>query len=71
MTVKMIKHVMADGRQVDNVDGFLIPTSGNHIAVYRIIQKIYMESIEATGDTIITSRGNGCNEIAGIIKQIH
>ena len=33
----MIKHVLADGREVDSIEGLLIPTTGPTAAVYRII----------------------------------
>lgn len=33
----MIKHVLADGTEVDSIEGMLIPTTGPTAAVYRII----------------------------------
>lgn len=33
----MVKHVLADGREVESVEGILIPPSGPTAAVYRII----------------------------------
>lgn len=35
--VSMIKHIMADGREVDSVEGFIIPTTGAAAAVYKIV----------------------------------
>ncbi len=31
-----IKHVLADGRKIDSIDGFVIPETGPTAAVYRI-----------------------------------
>ena len=33
----MVKHVLSDGREVESVEGILIPPSGPTAAVYRII----------------------------------
>ncbi len=33
----MIKHVMADGRELDSIEGIVIPTTGPTAAVYQII----------------------------------
>lgn len=32
----MIRHILADGREVESVEGFVIPTTGSTAAVYRI-----------------------------------
>ena len=55
----MIKHVLADGRVVDSVEGFLIPPTGPTAAVYRIIadfaknhpQKRKKKEMEINADT--------------------
>jgi hypothetical protein len=33
----MIRHIMADGREIDSVEGLIIPTTGAAAAVYRIV----------------------------------
>lgn len=33
----MVKHVLADGREVDSIEGFVIPTTGETAAVYHIV----------------------------------
>lgn len=32
----MVKHILADGREVESIDGKVIPTTGPTEAVYRI-----------------------------------
>lgn len=41
---KMVKHVLADGRRIDSVDGFVIPSIGRSEAVYRIVRRVHAES---------------------------
>ena len=33
----MITHILSDGREVDSIEGFVIPPTGATEAVYRII----------------------------------
>ena len=33
----MVKHILADGREVDSIEGFVIPTTGQVAAVYHIV----------------------------------
>ena len=33
----MIRHILADGREVQNIEGLVVPTTGATAAVYRII----------------------------------
>ena len=40
----MVKHVLADGRQIDSVDGYAIPSTGRSEAVYRIVKRVHAES---------------------------
>lgn len=40
----MVKHVLADGRRVDSVDGYVIPSIGRSEAVYRIVKRVHAES---------------------------
>lgn len=32
----MIKHILSDGRELESVEGFVIPSTGPTAAVYRI-----------------------------------
>lgn len=32
-----IRHVLADGREVESVDGIIVPTTGATAAVYKIV----------------------------------
>lgn len=32
----MVRHILADGREVDSIEGFIVPTTGATAAVYRI-----------------------------------
>lgn len=40
----MVKHVLADGRQIESVDGYVIPSIGRSEVVYRIIKRVHAES---------------------------
>lgn len=40
----MVKHVLADGRRIDSMDGFIIPSTGRSEVVYRIIKRVHAES---------------------------
>ena len=49
----MIRHILADGREVESIEGMVIPTTGPTAAVYRIVsdyaknrQKITQQSKE-------------------------
>lgn len=33
----MVKHILADGREVDSIEGFVIPPTGATEVVYRIV----------------------------------
>ena len=33
----MIRHILSDGREVESIEGFVIPTTGVTAAVYQII----------------------------------
>lgn len=33
----MIRHILSDGREVESIEGFVIPTTGPTAAVYNII----------------------------------
>lgn len=35
----MIIHVLADGREVDSIEGMVVPTTGSTAAVYRIVSE--------------------------------
>ena len=40
----MVKHVLADGRRIESVDGYVIPSIGRSEVVYRIIKRVHAES---------------------------
>lgn len=40
----MVKHVLADGRRIESVDGYVIPSMGRSEVVYRIIKRVHAES---------------------------
>ena len=44
----MIRHVLADGREVESVEGLVIPTTGATAAVYKIVADVVMNRLEAT-----------------------
>lgn len=35
----MIRHILADGREVESIEGFVIPNTGPTAAVYRIVEQ--------------------------------
>ena len=35
----MIRHILADGREVESIEGFVIPPTGPTAAVYRIVEQ--------------------------------
>lgn len=43
----MIKHVLADGRVVDSIEGFVVPCTGATEVVYRIVTDFYRNHPEA------------------------
>ena len=36
----MIRHILADGREVDSIEGHVVPTSGSTASVYKLILDI-------------------------------
>lgn len=40
----MVKHVLADGRRIESVDGYVIPSIGRSEVVYRIVKRVHAES---------------------------
>lgn len=36
----MVRHILADGREVDSIEGFVIPNTGRTAAVYHIVAEI-------------------------------
>lgn len=36
----MVRHILADGREVESIEGFVIPPTGATAAVYRIVADI-------------------------------
>lgn len=42
----MVKHVLADGRRIDSVDGYVIPSVGRSEVVYRIIKRVHAECVQ-------------------------
>lgn len=40
----MVKHVLADGRRLESIDGYVIPSIGRSEVVYRIIKRVHAES---------------------------
>lgn len=50
----MIRHILADGREVKSVEGLVVPHTGATAAVYRIVAefaKNHPESIQSKEDT--------------------
>ena len=43
----MVKHILADGREVDSIEGFVVPNTGATAAVYRIVAEFYRNHPEA------------------------
>ena len=39
----MVKHVLSDGRRIESVDGYVIPSIGRSEVVYRIIKRVHAE----------------------------
>lgn len=37
----MVRHVLADGREVDSIEGFVIPTTGPTAAIYHMAAEFY------------------------------
>lgn len=44
----MIRHVLADGREVESVEGMVIPRTGATAAVYRIVEGFVRSHHEGT-----------------------
>lgn len=44
----MIKHILADGREVESIEGMVIPRTGTTAAVYRIVEGFVRSRQEAT-----------------------
>lgn len=44
----MIRHILADGREVQSVEGLVVPATGVTAAVYRIIADHAKNHTEAT-----------------------
>ena len=42
----MVRHILADGREVDSIEGFVVPASGPTEAVYRIAADFYKKHPE-------------------------
>lgn len=42
----MVKHVLADGRELDSIEGFVIPHTGATAAAYRIVAEFYQNHPE-------------------------
>jgi hypothetical protein len=40
----LIKHIMADGHEVDSVEGFVVPATGVTTAVYKIVADFICKS---------------------------
>ena len=56
----MIKHILADGTELKNIEGRMIPPTGNTEAVYRLIAEYMIRhcplekvAISSTGNTQI------------------
>lgn len=43
----MVKHVLADGRELDSIEGFVVPHTGATAAAYRIVAEFYRNHPEA------------------------
>lgn len=43
----MIRHVLADGREVKSVEGLVVPTTGATAAVYKIVADAVINQLEA------------------------
>lgn len=41
-----VKHVLADGRELEDIEGFVIPMTGQAAAVYRIVPEIYRRIVK-------------------------
>ena len=37
----MVRHILADGREVDSIEGMVVPTTGPTAVVYRIVADFY------------------------------
>lgn len=37
----MVKHILADGREVDSIEGFVVPCTGATESVYRIVAEFH------------------------------
>lgn len=44
----MIRHILADGREVESVEGMVIPRTGTTAAVYRVVEGFVRSRQEAT-----------------------
>ena len=43
----MIKHVLADGREVESIEGFVVPHTGATAAVYQIVAEVARNHLES------------------------
>ena len=39
----MIKHILSDGTELDSIEGFVVPPSGQTEAVYRLVAMMILE----------------------------
>ena len=44
----MIRHILADGREVQSIEGLVVPNTGATAAVYRIVAEFAKNHPEAT-----------------------
>ncbi len=51
-----VRHVLADGRTVDDITGFVVPNSGTTAAVYRIAEELVLKQ----GGVYDNRRKEGC-----------
>ncbi len=51
-----VKHVLADGRRLDSIEGFVLPNSGATAAVYRIAEELVLKQ----GGVYDNRRKEGC-----------
>lgn len=47
----MVKHILADGRVLDSIEGFVVPTTGATEVVYRLVVDISKKRQEAMNNT--------------------
>lgn len=40
----MVRHILADGREVDSIEGMVVPTTGPTAVVYRIVADFYKKT---------------------------